>query len=125
MRQTVELAHAILVHYHGLETNGQLTQADAKYQAAAAVRQLRYSGSEYFWINDLHPTMVMHPNSPDLEGKDLSDYKSPSGQLIFVDFANQVKNSGEGFVPYIWPKPVRASRLRKSLLSKGSRPGLG
>ena len=122
VRQTVELAHAVLAHYHGLETNGQLTQADAKYQAAAAVRQLRYSGSDYFWINDLQPTMVMHPNSPELEGKDLSDFKSPTGQLIFVDFANQVKNSGEGFVPYIWHKPGQDEPVQKISFVKGFTP---
>ncbi|WP_374031050.1 cache domain-containing protein [Bdellovibrio bacteriovorus] len=68
--------------------------------------KLRYSGNEYFWINDLHPTMLMHPIKPELNGKDLSGFKDPNGFHLFVAFAEKGKTAeGEGFVPYLWPKP--------------------
>ncbi len=49
--------------------------------------------------------MVMHPIKPEMNGNDLSAYKDPNGKLLFVDFADTVRKSGSGFVPYEWPKP--------------------
>ena len=122
VRQTVELAHSVLEHYHGLETNGLLTQPEAKYQAAAAVRKMRYSGSEYFWINDMHPKMVMHPIKPELDGQDVSSMKSPTGQAIFIDFVKQIQTGGDGFVPYLWPKPGETEPVQKVSYVKGFQP---
>jgi methyl-accepting chemotaxis protein len=60
VRQTVEVAHTLVKHFHDQARNGKLTEQDAKQQAMAAVKALRYSGNEYFWINDMQPRMVMH-----------------------------------------------------------------
>lgn len=77
--------------------------------AQAAARQrlgtLRYNKDDYFWINDMTPRMVMHPIKPEMDGKDLRDYKDPFGKRIFVEFAETVRKSGNGFVGYSWPKP--------------------
>ncbi len=121
VRQTVELAHGLLTHFHDLETQGKLPPDEARSQAMQAVRGLRYSGAEYFWINDMQPTMVMHPIKPELDGKDLSGFKSPTGQLIFVDFVKQVK-AGDGFVPYLWPKPGETDPVQKISYVKGFQP---
>ena len=71
----------------------------------ARVAALRYGNNDYYWINDMHPKMVMHPIKPEMNGNDLSTYKDPNGKLLFVDFVDTVKKSGSGFVPYEWPKP--------------------
>ncbi|MFN7120752.1 MAG: cache domain-containing protein, partial [Hydrogenophaga sp.] len=105
VRQTVETAHGLAVHFHAQVAQGKLTDEQAKAAALAAIRSLRYSGSEYFWINDMQPVMVMHPIKPDLEGKDLSQNKDPTGKHLFVEFVNTVKKSGAGYVSYMWPKP--------------------
>ena len=54
---------------------GKITREEAKRRTIEAIRAMRYDGSNYFWINDMHPTMVMHPMKPELDGKDLSDLK--------------------------------------------------
>ena len=51
---------------------GELDEASAKAEALALIKGLRYGADDYFWINDSHPTMVMHPMKPELDGKDLS-----------------------------------------------------
>ena len=61
VRQAVETAHGILVHFHEQAAKGAMPEDEAKKRAMEAIRPLRYSGSEYFWINDMHPRMVMHP----------------------------------------------------------------
>jgi methyl-accepting chemotaxis protein len=105
VRHTVEVAHGLVSHFHGRVTKGELSEVQGKQFAVAAVRALRYGGSEYFWINDMHPRMVMHATKPELDGADLSQNKDPDGKRLFVAFVDAVKAGGSGFVDYQWPKP--------------------
>ncbi|MES2878878.1 MAG: cache domain-containing protein, partial [Pseudomonadota bacterium] len=52
VRQTVETAHGVVSFYHAAATAGKMTEDEAKLQAMAALKGLRYSSNEYFWIND-------------------------------------------------------------------------
>ena len=81
-----------------------LTRQQAQSQAIASIRSLRYDDTNYFWINNYQPAMVMHPIKPALEGKDLTNNKDPDGTPLFVEMVSVVKQSGEGYVPYKWPK---------------------
>jgi methyl-accepting chemotaxis protein len=100
-----ELALGIVKEEHAAAQKGGVSDADAQKRAMARVAGLRYGSGDYFWINDMHPKMVMHPIKPEMNGNDLSSYKDPNGKLLFVDFVNAVKKAGSGFVPYEWPKP--------------------
>ncbi|BBO82899.1 methyl-accepting chemotaxis protein [Desulfosarcina ovata subsp. sediminis] len=90
-------------------TGVYLETAEARFKndAMAAIAQLRYGpkGEDYFWINDMTPKMVMHPIKPELDGKDLSDFKDPSGKRLFMAFVDVSRTKGEGFVDYLWPMP--------------------
>lgn len=106
VRSTVDVASKLISHYYSLFEKNQLSEEEAKVQALRAVNSLRYSGVEYFWINDLDARMLMHPMKPELDGQDLSGMKDPNGVAIFVEFANVGKSpAGEGFINYMWPKP--------------------
>ena len=118
-RKLVEVAHSILVVHKGLVEKGKLDEAAAKSAALNIIKTLRYDGSNYFWINDMHPKMVMHPIKPALEGKDLSNLKDPDGKKLFVEFVNTVKESGSGMVPYLWPKPGSDDPVQKISYVKG------
>ncbi|MCF6509307.1 methyl-accepting chemotaxis protein [Blastococcus sp. MG754426] len=101
----VESALGVVGHYGDLAASGAMPVAQAQASAAAAIRGLRYSGEEYFWINDMGPTMVMHPIKPELDGTDLSGNEDPDGKKLFVEFVEVVEAEGSGFVDYLWPKP--------------------
>jgi methyl-accepting chemotaxis protein len=103
-RNVVEVAHKLIEGYQAKVKSGELKQADARSMALVAVKNLRYKGNEYFWINDLEPKMVMHPIKPELDGKLLSDEKDPTGKRIFVEMAALAKDKGEGVIDYMWPK---------------------
>ncbi|MCL3859913.1 methyl-accepting chemotaxis protein [Actinotalea sp. K2] len=104
-RIVVETALGVVAHF-GLEQEaGRLSEAEAQAAAIAAVGQLRYSESEYFWINDMTPTMIMHPIRPELDGTDLTENVDPDGKHLFVEFVDVVRADGSGFVDYQWPKP--------------------
>jgi methyl-accepting chemotaxis protein len=101
----VETALGVVAGYGAQVTAGDLTEAQAQQAALAAVRELRYSGEEYFWINDMQPAMVMHPIKPELDGTDLTENVDPEGTHLFIEFVNVVRADGAGFVAYQWPKP--------------------
>ena len=71
----------------------------------AMVAAYRYDNGNYLWINDLHPTMVMHPIKSALNGRDLSEFKDKRGKRLFVAMAEVCRRKGEGMVDYYWPKP--------------------
>jgi methyl-accepting chemotaxis protein len=112
-RHLVEVAHGVVDLYVKQAGSGALPIDEAKRQAAAAIRSLRYGNEDYFWINDLEPRMVMHPNMPQLEGQTLADYKDPKGKKLFVEFADVCRKDGAGFVNYMWPKPGEKQAVPK------------
>ncbi|KIQ56461.1 MULTISPECIES: methyl-accepting chemotaxis protein [Pseudomonas] len=104
-QHVVQTASGVLSYYHGLETAGTLTRDAAQKQALSAVRGLRYNDTDYFWINDLTPVMVMHPTNPKLEGQNLSAIRDPNGFALFNEMVAIAKSKGAGMVDYLWPKP--------------------
>ncbi|MGY4284936.1 HAMP domain-containing protein [Bradyrhizobium sp. LM2.7] len=94
----------------------------AQAAAIAEIKSLRYDKVEYFWINDLTPKMVMHPIKPELDGKDLSGMKDPSGNTLFMGFVDVVKKQGAGFYSYLWPKPGFEQPVAKISYVKGFAP---
>jgi len=104
-KHVVEVASGIAAYYEALARTGSMTNQEAQTQAIAAIKSMRYEGKEYFWINDMHPNMVMHPTNPKLDGQDLTDNKDPNGKRLFVEFVDTVKKNGSGYVSYMWPKP--------------------
>ena len=118
-KNVVETAYSTIKHYAALEQNQTLTRQQAQSQAIASIRSLRYDDTNYFWINDYQPAMVMHPIKPALEGKDLTNNKDPDGTPLFVEMVSVVKKSGEGYVPYKWPKPGNDNPVDKIAFVKG------
>jgi methyl-accepting chemotaxis protein len=121
-RNTVEVAWGILAWAQGMEASGQLTREAAQSLARGSIARLRYSEREYFWINDMHPRVVMHPIRPELNGTDVSGLKDPNGMALFVAFADKVRKDGHGFVPYLWPKPGQDKPVEKLSYVKGFEP---
>ncbi len=121
-RQHVEIAHGIVAWAHAQETSGRMDRAQAQQLARGAIAALRYEGNEYFWINDMHPRVVMHPIKPELDGKDVSDMKDPNGLPLFKAFVAKVRDSGKGFVAYQWPKPGSSAPVDKISYVQGFEP---
>jgi methyl-accepting chemotaxis protein len=112
-RHIVELACGVLSGYEEQVKSGALPLEEAKKMAASRLGKLRYEEKDYLWINDLHPRMVVHPYKAELDGADLSEYKDPSGKLIFMEFVKTAKEKGGGFVEYLWPKPGDGAAVQK------------
>jgi len=122
LRAEVQTAIGVLTHQYARQQAGKLTLEEAQREAKDALRGLRYSGSEYFWINDMAPRMVMHPIKPELDGKDLSGVKDPVGKHLFMAMVEVVKRQGEGDVDYLWPKPGHDEPVPKVSFVKEFKP---
>ncbi|MHB8056755.1 MAG: methyl-accepting chemotaxis protein [Desulfuromonadaceae bacterium] len=109
----VQEATSLLVSYQKQVEAGALTKEEAQKQAAERIASMRYDGTNYLWINDLGPKMVMHPLRPELNGTDLSENKDPNGKALFVEMANVSRDKGKGFVDYAWSKPGNTKPVPK------------
>lgn len=112
-RQAVEVAFGILESFELQTRSGQLTLEEAKSRAAVQIRNLRYNGKEYFWINDLDTKMIMHPVKPELDGRSMADDKDPQGKYLFREFVQVAGERGSGYVSYFWPKPGSSTAVAK------------
>ena len=79
LHNAVNTAYSAIV---AIEQDENLDLEEKQQKAIATIKTLRCGpeNKDYFWINDLHPTMVMHPYKPKLDGQDLSDFKDPNGK---------------------------------------------
>ncbi len=104
IRELTNSAWNILAKFEYDEQKGILSREDAQKKAIEQIKNLHYGQQmkDYFWINDMRPTMVIHPYRTDLNGKDLTDYKDPNGKRVFVEFVNMVKKNGSGYLEYMW-----------------------
>ena len=108
LRQIVELAHGIVQQHARAAAGAGATAtsiAEEKQRAIEAIRALRYNDSDYLWINDMEPRMVMHPTAPAMNGQSLADYADPNGKRLFVEAVEICRRDGEGDISYAWPKP--------------------
>ncbi|MFV0423468.1 methyl-accepting chemotaxis protein [Oleidesulfovibrio sp.] len=79
--------------------------ARLQQEAIQAVAGKVLEDGNYFWIHDFSLHMIRNPLRPDLDGKDVSGVKDKRGKLIFKAMEEAVKDTGEGYVDYWWPKP--------------------
>jgi methyl-accepting chemotaxis protein len=118
----VESTHSLMQNYYARQLSGELTNDQAKTQALSSISKLRYGMGNYFWVNDYEARMIMHPIKPTLDGKDLSNFADPTGKKIFNEMTLIVKQSGQGFIPYHWPKPESTEAQAKISFVKGFLP---
>ena len=127
IREHVEISLGTLRFYKSLADKEVIPLEEAKKQAMAHIKNLRYGIDKtgYFWINDMgepFPKMIMHPTVPALDGKVLNNEKyncvGKEKKNLFQAFVEKGKSEkGYGYVPYIWPKPTKDG-LTKTLEPK-------
>ena len=101
-----------------------LGEDQAKQQAFAAVRALRYdNGKGYFWINDFSLQLLMHPLKPASEGKDMTNVRDGDGKLHWQGMRSAVQGAdGAGFVDYSYKGPQFDAAVAKVSYVKAFKP---
>lgn len=104
-RHLTEIGYGLIEGAYNAHLEGALSEHEAKAQVIEQIKQLRYGGSEYYWINDIYGQAVIHPFMPALMGRDLSK-THPEIYDLFKTFSRiSAENNGRGAHNYMWPKP--------------------
>jgi methyl-accepting chemotaxis protein len=104
----VNVAHiglSIVDEYAALAQRGALSEDDARAQALARLRDIRYGEDGYFLVINSKPQMVMHPIKPAMDGKDLGNVADADGRHHYLSFAEAAQAPQGGFVDYVFPRP--------------------
>lgn len=111
LKNIVDVADSVIEAAY--KTEG-LSESQKKEIALTALRNMKYNkGMGYVWITDMTPVMIMHPTKPELNGKDLSEFKDPDGKRIFIEMTAICRSDREGLIRYLWPKPGSDKPVRK------------
>ncbi|HWJ96228.1 MAG TPA: methyl-accepting chemotaxis protein, partial [Telluria sp.] len=118
LKMATETGMSAIKEYAALAAKGAMPEAEAKKQALARIRAMRYGADGYFTIVSSQPVVLMHPMKPELEGKDMSGFVDQQGFPVFRAAADIAKGTGEGWIDYVWPKPGEADQ--KKVYPKGA-----
>ncbi|WP_238512953.1 cache domain-containing protein, partial [Pandoraea apista] len=113
VENVVTSADGIVRDYAAQAAAGKISLDEAKQQAMARLKTMRYGDSGYVVIFDTKPTVLMHPTLADLVNKDVSNYKDSNGKLLYVEMAQVAKGKGAGFVDYYGRVAGSDKRLAK------------
>ena len=117
IRDLTTSIHNMLLQYEADVAKGLVTGEGARNSAVEHLRGLRYGpgGKDYFWVTDHTPVMIVHPYRPDLEGKDVGDFRDAAGSRVFRAFLDAVAGTEEGYVEYLWQWQDDSSRIAPKL----------
>ena len=107
IKSQVQSVIAILQAEYDKSQNGDLTEYEAKKEAAEIVRNMRYrdDGSGYFWIDDTDYNLIMHPILTDQEGNNRYDLTDQNGVKIIQEIMKVSTGSdGGGFNEFYFTK---------------------
>jgi len=104
IRHLTDSTVSLLAEYEQRVQRGEISPETARHDAKNQIRQLRYGpdGKDYFWISDFHPFMIMHPYRPELESRDLTEFRDTVGNHPFMAMVETVLGRQAGYVNYHW-----------------------
>ncbi|MFJ2995051.1 methyl-accepting chemotaxis protein [Pandoraea sp. NPDC087047] len=113
VENVVTSADGIVRDYAAQAAAGKISVDEAKQQAMARLKTMRYGDSGYLVVFNTKPVVLMHPTLADLVNKDVSNYKDSNGKLLYVEMARVAKDKGSGFVDYFGRVAGSDKRLAK------------
>lgn len=114
LKGETEVAYGILEEYYKKQQAGELTEDQAKKEAADCVRDLRYDGGKgYFWIDTVDGNNVVLLGRKDVEGTNRYNAKDPNGFPYIQEINKAAQQEGGGFTRWEFPKPGETESLPK------------
>ena len=104
IRSLTDTVWGLISEYNKDVQEGRFSLEDGQARVIRRLQSMRYGPElkNYFWINDMHPTMIMHPYRSDLVGKDLTQFTDTNGKRLFAAFVKKVQKEKSGYVDYMW-----------------------
>ncbi|MBN3728706.1 methyl-accepting chemotaxis protein [Burkholderia sp. Ac-20379] len=111
----VQVAASLVAFYRNQAATHALSDDEARKQAIAALRALRYGddNSGYFGIYDSRGYSVLNPLKPDIEGTDTSNLVDRNGTRVAMEIVKHSSPGGDHVSRYYWPKAGREGVVEK------------
>jgi len=77
----------------------------------------------YIFVFNMNGIELFHPIKPEMEGKNIIDWKDVNGKPLFREMIEVAKTKGSGWVEYMWPKPGEAEPSKKMTYIKKAKTG--
>ena len=117
-----EIAMTVVKTFSEQAMTGSMPLAVAQRRAMDIIRDMRFGKDGYFTILNSHPTILMHPTEPNMNGKDVSDLRDADGVYINREIVAVVQRYGKGFSTYAFPKPGTTEASPKIAFSMAYQP---
>lgn len=102
LQHQVETALSLVKHF---QNHQDISESEAKALALSALGDLRYEGSNYFWITDSNNNLVLHPLRPNNVGNDMSQVQDGAGKYHWQEMSQIARTKQSGFLDYTWKSP--------------------
>ncbi|SDP59318.1 methyl-accepting chemotaxis protein [Selenomonas ruminantium] len=108
-----ETAISLIKQVYDRQQKGELTEEQARKEAADLVRNLRYDdGKGYFWIDTYEGVNVVLLGR-DTEGKSRINLTDPSGKQFIKEMIENGRKDGGGYTDLMFAKPNETTPLPK------------
>ncbi|CAM2160668.1 methyl-accepting chemotaxis protein [Paraburkholderia tropica] len=115
LAQQTQTALGTVAYFQKEAAAGHLSVDEAKRQAIAALRGMRYGADQsgYFGIYDSAVLALLVPPKPELEGKSQANMTDPNGTPVAAEIVRSSSAGGNHFSTYVWPKPGHSKPVGK------------
>lgn len=112
VKNEVQNAYSVAINLY--KKNQHLSQEEIKKLILNALRDVRYDkGKGYVFIYTLEGVNVLHPINPELEGKDLWNYRDKKDVKIIQRIVPILKEKKESYDQWWWTKPNSKKEYKK------------
>lgn len=108
----VEAGRNIAKSFHERSQKGEFDEKTAQELAKAAIRGMRYDGTNYLVVYDSEVTSLVHPAKPERDGKNFVDEKDGTGKLYLREVRDTAK-AGGGPAKWSFPRPGSSEMVPK------------
>ena len=109
-----ETAISLIEEVYKRQQAGLLTEEQAKTEAAALVRDLRYDdGAGYFWVDTYDGVNVVLLGRKEAEGKSRINATDPTGKQFIKEMLANGQKPGGGYTDLMFAKPNQTEPLPK------------
>ncbi|WP_166667315.1 methyl-accepting chemotaxis protein [Hypnocyclicus thermotrophus] len=113
LNDLVSLGIGVLDKYNKLYESGEMTLEEAKNKAKETIRNMRYTGNNYFWIDNGNYINILYSVKPKAEGTNRENLIDKQGKKLVKELVDIAKQNGESYVTYYYPKPGGTTELPK------------
>ena len=113
LKMETQIAVSLVDEIHKRQQAGLITEEQARIEAAALVRDLRFDdGAGYFYADTYEGVNVVLLGRP-TEGKSRIDLKDPTGKAFIREMIENGRKQGGGFTELMFAKPNETEPLPK------------